>query len=101
MKPDLLQELTADNPGVQQIELTVFLNALTAYREATANLKKNGTIVLHPRTGQPLENPYLKVQTQMGAVLSKMRMIESDRALALLDEYERDNPPAVAGVPDL
>ncbi len=89
MKLDLLAELTADNPGVQQVELQVFVDNLLVYRAARENVKKNGPIVLHPRTSQPIENPFLKVQSQTGALLAKMRMIESDRVLKLLEEEEK------------
>ena len=99
MKLDLLKELTEDNPDVQQVELQVFVDNLLVYREARANVKKNGSIVLHPRTSQPIENPFLKVQAQTGQIVSKMRMIESDRVIKLLEEEEAAEAAAALLLP--
>lgn len=95
MKVDLLKELAEDNFGVQQVELEVFVDTLLIYRQARENVKANGSIVLHPRTSQPIENPYLKVQQSSGALLAKMRMIESNRAIAMLDAEETATAPPV------
>ena len=50
---DIVKELIKDNPGMPQTLLTVFADALTIYREAKSNIKANGAIVAHPRTGRP------------------------------------------------
>ena len=83
---DIVQELRADNPRSRAIDLEVFGNALRSYHEASENIRKNGAICAHPRTGSPIENPYLKIQSQQAAILTKMRMIKSDRVLKLLQE---------------
>lgn len=81
---DIEQMLRAENPKARTVDLQVFADALRTYREASDNVSKNGAIVMHPRTGAPIENPYLKIQTQKGAILSKMRIIKSDRLIAAL-----------------
>lgn len=85
-KIDILSELINDNPTLRIIDLKVFADALKVYREASSNIKEHGAIVMHPRTGAPLENPYLKIQSSSGAVLAKMGRIKSDRVVKLLDE---------------
>ena len=82
---DTAAELQADNPQHRAIDVGVFADALEIYREASANIRANGAIVSHPRTGAPIENPYLRVQTAKGAVLAKMRGIKCDRVIELLD----------------
>lgn len=81
---DLVAELKKDNPSMREIDLRVFADALRTYNEASENVTKNGAICQHPRTGAPIENPYLKVQASAGATLSKMRAIRSDRVCDLL-----------------
>lgn len=82
----LVTELQKDNPKRSAVEVQIYADALQAYHEASINIRKNGTIVFHPRTGAPIENPYLKVQTSKGAVLAKMANIKADRVMRLLSE---------------
>lgn len=81
---DLEAELRKDNPGAKATDLRVYADALQVYVEASRNIRANGAVCQHPRTGAPIENPYLKIQTAQGAVLAKMPRIKGDRALALL-----------------
>ena len=83
-KVDILAELRADNPKARTVDLQVFADALTVYSEAAKNVREHGAIVTHPRTGAPIENPYLKIQTAKGAALVKMNRIKSDRLMGLL-----------------
>ena len=80
----ILDLLKAENPKEPAMNVEVFADALSTYIEATANISKNGAIVSHPRTGAPIENPYLKIQTQKGAILTKMGRIKSNETLASL-----------------
>jgi len=81
---DTVAELQKDNPRLRAVDLRVFADALTLYQEAAKNLHENGAVVAHPRTGTPIENPYLKIQTAKGAVLAKMRMVKCDRVMEML-----------------
>jgi len=83
---DLVAELRADNPKASAIALRVYADALRTYHEAAANVATNGAICSHPRTGAPIENPYLRIQAQQAAILTKMRSIASDRVLRLLQQ---------------
>lgn len=80
------EELRKDNPLIRTVDLHVFANALRIYLEATQNVRSNGAVCQHPRTGAPIENPYLRIQAQQGAILSKMGRIKSDRVFAILQE---------------
>lgn len=56
------------------------------YLHAVENIKANGNIVASPRTGQPIENPYCKVEAEKIKVLTKMRYIKSEKTLKALSE---------------
>lgn len=85
-KVDLAAELAKENPKARPVDLRVYADALQTYREAAENIDRCGAIVQHPRTGQPMENPYLKIRTAAGATLTKMRHIRCQSLLALLDK---------------
>lgn len=88
-KINILEELTKENPGARRVNLLVYANALESYFEALINIKDNGVICSHPRTGVPIDNPYLKIQERQGAVLTKMTKearIKSDRVVKLLEK---------------
>jgi len=85
-------ELIKDNPRVQKVLLKVFSDAVKMYREALVNIKENGAICKHPRTGSPIENPYLKISEKYGAILVKMsntNKIKSDRVLDMLEKADK------------
>lgn len=82
---DIEAELRLDNPTVRLVEVRVFADALRTYHEASRNVQGNGAIVMHPKTGAPIENPYLKVLKQSGDVLSRSgKKIRANRVLELL-----------------
>lgn len=83
-KVNVLEELQKDNKRANAVELQVYGDALVTYVEASTNVDKNGAICSHPRTGAPLENPYLKVRAAAGLTLAKMKGIRGDRVLQLL-----------------
>jgi len=83
---NIAAELRKDNPRASEVALKIYADALRTYNEAAANVLANGAICSHPRTGAPLENPYLKVQAQQAAILGKMPQIKSDRVQKLLQK---------------
>jgi hypothetical protein len=83
---DILAELAIDNPKVPAVTLQMYADALRSYVEASKNIEANGSVCSHPRTGAPIDNPYLRVRDQQGAVLRKMRAIKGDRVLKRLLE---------------
>ena len=83
-KINTLEELRKDNKSARLVDLNVFANALQLYCQATINIQANGAICAHPRTGTPMENPYLNIQMKYGAIIKKMRLIKADRVMDLL-----------------
>ena len=82
---DIVAELRKDNPKMREMDLRIYADAMRTYREAARNVATNGAICCHPRAGAPIENPYLKIQAQQGAILTRMRTIKSDRVSAMLE----------------
>ena len=85
---DILAELTRENPKANAVDLRVYADALATYREAAENIDRNGAIVQHPRTGAPIENPYLKIRTSAGATLTKLRHIKTKSIAGMLNGSE-------------
>lgn len=40
----------------------IYFNAEASYKKAQENIEKIGEIVTHPKTGAPIENPYIKIR---------------------------------------
>ena len=82
---DIEAELLQDNPYARLVDIRVFADTLRIYQEASVNLHSNGAIVMHPKTGAPIENPYLKVQKQAGDALTRgSKKIKANRVIKLL-----------------
>ena len=64
--------LAEDNPRAKGEALALYAAAFCTYWESEANIRANGLICAHPRTGAPLENPYLKVRDQAMKALAAM-----------------------------
>lgn len=56
----------------------LYTDAFLEYQEAIANIRKNGTIVAHPRTHNPIENPYLTLRDRARKTLLEFRLKAAD-----------------------
>lgn len=90
---DIQAELAIDNPNSSSIRIAIYADALRTYHEAAENVRRNGAICSHPRTGSPIENPYLKICGQQAAIIGKMERIKSDRVLKMLRAAAEANSP--------
>lgn len=81
---DIGAELRTDNPGVSEIMLEMLSDALWLYAKAANNVRENGAIVAHPRTGAPIENPYLRVMNTQARYIGSNQGINADRVFALI-----------------
>jgi phage terminase small subunit len=59
----------------------MYADCFMDYQEAAANIAKNGTVVAHPRTGSPIENPYCKVMALAMSQLQKLVRLKNVGAL--------------------
>ena len=68
--------LRRDNPGVRLDDIMIYVDAYLDYMEATENINEYGVIVSHPRTGAPVENPYLRVRSTAVATMQRVRKVK-------------------------
>jgi phage terminase small subunit len=68
----VIAHLTA--AGVRLDVATMYADAFTDYQEAVANIREHGAIVAHPRTHNPMPNPYLDVRDRARATLQKLNV---------------------------
>jgi len=55
-----------------------YADCFLEYREATKNIDENGLIVQHPRTMNPIDNPYLAVRDRALKKLQSLRGVITD-----------------------
>jgi phage terminase small subunit len=74
----IVASLTADNPKAKLGDLNLYAESFQQWQEATANIRENGAVCAHPRTGQPMPNPYLAVQTAALKNLQRFARLKTD-----------------------
>lgn len=68
--------LRKDNPGARADEIAIYTDSWLDYIEAEKNIRENGNIVMHPRTGSPIENPYIKIKALAASSMQKIKKIK-------------------------
>ena len=80
---NVVEILQQDNPRHDRGTMHLYAAAFIIYEEARANIAKNGAVVAHPRTGEPLNNPYLQIMQKQRDALIKIantkRPLKTDR----------------------
>ena len=65
------------NPKIPENIMNIYLDMESSYINAQNNIKEFGEVTSHPRTGEPMANPYLSVREkaskQMIAIQHKYR----------------------------
>lgn len=95
--------IIADNPAARVDDVELYARQFQTYLEAAENIEKNGTIVAHPRTGQPMENPYVKVRTSAQSSMQKMKRLRKLNLLWTEAKHYLDkltNPQPIAAATD-
>ena len=83
-----IEILMESNGPEQRHFVEMYVTSFLTYLEAEDNIRRVGAVVAHPRTGAPLENPYLKVRSQ---AMREMRELTGLKGLAeLWEEGTRD-----------
>jgi len=67
--------------GVPEDLASLYADAWAEFVEAVANVERNGAVCAHPRTGAPIENPYLRVRDRAFERLLKLRRKVDARGL--------------------
>lgn len=73
-RDQILATLARDNPRIPLATASMYADAFCQYCEATANIATHGAIVIHPRTGQPMDNPYLRIQASAKRSILKLHI---------------------------
>lgn len=73
-RDDVIGLLRRENPKAQEHDLVIYADYFMSYRTAAANIAEHGDIALHPRTGQPFENPYGAIRDKAAAALRKIQL---------------------------
>ena len=55
-----------------------YADAFLEYREASKNIAEHGAMVLHPRTANPIENPYLVLRDRALTKLQGMGNVKGE-----------------------
>lgn len=63
--------------GARRDVAVQYADAFIEYRDASANIDEHGAIVQHPRTSNPIENPYLQVRDRALKKLQAMRGVNA------------------------
>lgn len=77
-KDEVIAALRAENPRAPAGFLQMYADAFAEYQTAQANIDEHGPVVFHPRTGAPIDNPYLKIRNGAAAALQKLPL-KADR----------------------
>ena len=73
-RDEIVEKLLQQNPKAGSDKIAMYADAFLTYKEANDNIQKNGAICAHPKTGAPIDNPYLRVRQQMQSVLAKIKL---------------------------
>lgn len=71
-KREIMETLISLNPRANRREVKIYADYFAEYKEAIKNIEEVGAIVLHPRTGSPVENPYRKIRDNAALMLLKI-----------------------------
>lgn len=80
-RDEVLTILSKNNRDYGQV--VMYTDLFLSYQAATKNIQENGDIVVHPRTGAPIDNPYSRVRNQAITMMSKMKINASPLWLAV------------------
>jgi phage terminase small subunit len=74
-RDEIVESLIAN--GTRRDLAVQYADAFIEYREASRNIEANGVIVQHPRTLNPIENPYLQVRDRSLRKLQRFGSIKA------------------------
>lgn len=76
-RDEIVSALLSDGNKMDKAHL--YADALMEWLEARANIDEHGAIVFHPRTGAPIENPYLSVRTKAAKKLQDIKGVKAEK----------------------
>lgn len=82
--------------GVPWDRATQYADAFCDYQKAAENIRQFGPIVQHPRTGNPIPNPYLGIREGAQNLMRRMRGVDGAFLWAAGPAPARDQTGALA-----
>lgn len=77
-KGEICSKLKALNhASTRASDIAIYADAFIEYRAAQANIDQHGTIVFHPKTGAPIENPYIAIRNKASQVIQRFDMLKT------------------------
>jgi len=73
---DELATLRAANPTARIDKIHAYVGAFLEFQEATANIREHGAMVVHPKTGAPIENPYVSVRDRAQRIMLGLKGLD-------------------------
>jgi len=73
-RDEVIKILEDQNRSASREKIIMYADAYIDYMDAQKNIKENGALVAHPKTGAPFDNPYLKIRQQMATAIGKLRL---------------------------
>jgi phage terminase small subunit len=77
-KAEVIEKLTKANPSARSSDLQIYADAFLEYQAAQKNIDEHGSVVFHPKTGAPIDNPFCRVRDRASTIIRKMRTIKAD-----------------------
>lgn len=97
-RDEAIQILMDFDNELEMDRVCMYADAFVEYQEAQANIEEHGAIVLHPRTGAPIPNPYSDVKARAMKTMLSLKL--GDATGWLWDEFnERRSAPEAPHVP--
>lgn len=76
-REQVIDALKKDSPKAKLSDVVIYADAYLEYQAAQANIREHGSIVFHPRTGSPIDNPYIKIRNSASAIIRKITSIKA------------------------
>ena len=76
IKSEIVERLVQE--GLKRDRAVQYADLFEEYSEASENISRNGSIVQHPRTMNPIDNPYLKRRDSARKGLEKFRYVQAE-----------------------
>ena len=73
----LVAQLYAANP-LRLAECAQYADVVIEYRVATANIEEHGLVVQHPRTLNPMVNPYIAIRNDALRKMQTFKVLKVD-----------------------
>lgn len=73
-KEAVVEALERLNPRGKREDIMLFASFFLDFQEAEINIREHGTIVAHPRTAAPIDNPYLRIKQVSAAAMRKFKL---------------------------